>query len=63
MSTPPLDVILYNEQKGAKNDHVVSEHILSKDSSRIFLNPRRLNYVTSGCPEDNKQKFQYENYK
>ena len=49
---------LYDEQKGAKNsmkDHVVSEHILSEDSSRIFSNPSRSNNVTSGCPEDNKQ--------
>ena len=36
-------------------DHVVSEHVISEDISRIFPNQRRSDYVTSGCSEDNSK--------
>ena len=39
-------------------DHKVSEHVLFEDISKIFPNPRRLNYATSGYSKENS-KIQY----
>ena len=50
LRTTPLDVVLENfVMKGAQydmKDHMVSGQV------RIFPNPRRSDYVTSGCSKD-----------